>query len=82
MPSESLTALRRNLGVESIKTEASLAHSGVWHLRVTTVDTVVESFQIQAIPSLHLYTKLMHDLVGSIYYAGTGIPGAVVNVSI
>lgn len=74
MPSETLTALKRNLGVESLKTEAFLGHNGVWHLTVTTLDTAIKSSQIQAIQSLHLYTKLMHELVNIIYYVVTRSP--------
>lgn len=74
MPSATLTALKRHLEVESIKTEAFLAHSGVWHLTVTTADTAVKSFQIQAIQSLHLYTKPNHAFVNIIYYAVTRSP--------
>lgn len=74
MPSETLTALRRNLGVESIKTETVFARSGVWHLTVTAADTAVKSFQIQTTQSLHLSTKLMHELVNIIYFAVTRSP--------
>lgn len=47
------------MGVEAIKTEAFVAHSGVWPLTVTISDTAVKISQIQSIQSLHLYTKLM-----------------------
>lgn len=59
MASEIITALKKKMGVEAIKTEAFVAHSGVWPLTVTISDTAVKISQIQSIQSLHLYTKLM-----------------------
>lgn len=74
MDSEIIIALTRHLGVDAIKTEAFLAHSGVWPLTVTVPDSAVKIPQIQSIQSLHLYTKLMHELVNVIYYVVTRSP--------